>query len=564
MQTVLSLLALLALVAFSGVLTRFWPRLPQPLLQLALGALVAWPVSGLRVEIDSATFMLLLIPPMLFADGWQMPKREFGANMWPILLLSVGLVLITVLVVGHFIHWILPAMPLSVAFVLAAVLSPTDAVAVSAVSQRHPMPARLQNLLEGESLMNDASALVAVKFAVAATVTQQFSLREAGWDMLWMSGGGALVGLLFSRVFAWVHDRFLFWREGDPAGPTVLLILLMPFAPYWVAEHLGLSGVLAAVAAGMSASLLDLRSTRFNAFHVQAQGTWEVIRFAFTGLVFVLLGQQVPELLQNLQEPLQDLREAGALLHPSRAIGPLLVSTLLIALSLLAVRFATLVLGAVLPAWLPPRWRRGPARPVPLSWVAVASLGGIRGGITLAAVLGLPVLLGHGEPFPARDLLVFLTTAIIVISLLGGSLGLPVLLRRLKAASGPGRPHLEQRWARKRALRAALQSLDQVPASLTSRHLGPEAQAQSAVVEKVRLRVRHLYQHRLTEATGDQAGRAASQSVLGLEKGLRLHALQAEREALYALRTRHQINDETLRLLIREIDMVELALRGVV
>ncbi|MDD0838873.1 Na+/H+ antiporter [Curvibacter sp. HBC61] len=563
MQTVLSLLALLALVACSGVVTRFWPRLPQPLLQLALGALAAWPVSGLRVEIDAATFMLL-IPPMLFADGWQMPKREFGANRWPILMLAVGLVLITVLVVGHIIHWILPAMPLSVAFVLAAVLSPTDAVAVSAVSQRHPMPARLQNVLEGESLMNDASALVAVKFAVAATLTQQFSWREAGWDLLWMSGGGVLVGWLFSRAFAWVHDRFLFWREGEAAGPSVLLILLMPFAPYLVAEHLGLSGVLAAVAAGMSASLLDLRSTRFNAFHVQAQGTWEVIRFAFTGLVFVLLGQQVPELLQNLQEPLQDLQAAGARMHPGQALGPLLGSTLVIALSLLAVRFGTLLMGVGLPSLLPRRWRRGGLRPVPLSWVAVASLGGIRGGITLAAVLGLPLWLNSGAPFPARDLLVFQTTAIIVISLLGGSLGLPWLLRRLHAAAGPGRPHLEQRWARKRALRAALLALEQVPEGLVARHLGDEAAAQAALIDKVRLRVRHLYQHRLTEVAGDEAGRAVSQSVLGLEKGLRLHVLQAEREALYALRGRHQINDDTLRLLIREIDMVELALRGVV
>lgn len=567
MQSVLSLLALLLLVACSGVMSRFWPRLPQPLLQLLMGAMAAWPASGLRVELDPATFMLLLVPPMLFADGWQMPKREFGANMWPILLLAVGLVLVTVLGVGYVIHWLLPAMPLSVAFVLAAVLSPTDALAVSAVAHRLPMPPRLQTILEGESLMNDASALVAVKFAVAATLTQQFSLGRALLDMVWMSGGGVLVGLVFARVFAALHDRFLFWREGAEAAPPVLVILLMPFGPYLLAEHFGLSGVLAAVAAGMAASQFDVRSTRFNAFHVQAQGTWEVIRFAFTGLVFVLLGQQLPELLQNLQEPLQDLKEAGAPVHHGHALGPLLVSTAGIALALLAVRFVSLAVGAALPAWLPRRWRRGTVRPVPLSWVGVASLGGIRGGITLAAVLGLPVLLNDGTPFPARELLIFQATMIIVISLLGGSIGLPWLLRRLGTASGPGslRRSRELRWARKRASRAALLALRSPEVDAEVRRVAEAAQGPAReAADEVRQRVQHLYHHRLNEAVGDEESRLVSQGVLALEKHLRLMALQVEREELAGLRERHQINDETYRVLMREIDMVELVLRGAV
>lgn len=559
------------MVACSGVMARFWPRVPQPLLQLLMGALVAWPASGLRVELDPATFMLLLVPPMLFADGWQMPKREFGANMWPILLLAVGLVLATVVGVGHVIHWLLPAMPLSVAFVLAAVLSPTDALAVSAVAHRLPMPPRLQTILEGESLMNDASALVAVKFAVAATLTQQFSLGRALLDMVWMSGGGVLVGLVFARVFAALHDRFMFWREGAESGPPVLVILLMPFGPYLLAEHFGLSGVLAAVAAGMAASYFDVRSTRFNAFHVQAQGTWEVIRFAFTGLVFVLLGQQLPELLQNLQEPLQDLKEAGAPMHHGHALGPLLGSTAGIALALLVVRFATLAVGASLPAWLPRRWRRGTARPVPLSWVGVASLGGIRGGITLAAVLGLPAMLNDGTPFPARDLLIFQATTIIVISLLGGSIGLPWLLQRLGSASGPGslRRSRELRWARKRASRAALQTLSSTEADaevaglvegLVDAAQGPVREA----ADEVRQRVLHVYHHRLNGAVGDEESRLLSQGVLALEKSLRLMALQAEREELAGLRERHQINDETYRVLMREIDLVEMVLRGAI
>src|SRR5450830_388600 len=545
MQSVLSLLALLLLVACSGVMARFWPRVPQPLLQLLMGALVAWPTSGLRVELDPATFMLLLVPPMLFADGWQMPKREFGANMWPILLLAVGLVLVTVLGVGHVIHWLLPAMPLSVAFVLAAVLSPTDALAVSAVAHRLPMPPRLQTILEGESLMNDASALVAVKFAVAATLTQQFSLGRALLDMVWMSGGGVLVGLVFARVFAALHDRFLFWREGAESAPPVLLILLMPFGPYLLAEHFGLSGVLAAVAAGMAASQFDVRSTRFNAFHVQALSTWEVIRFAFTGLVFVLLGQQLPELLQNLQEPLQDVKEAGAPVHHGHPLGPLLGSTAGIAVALLAVRFVSLAVGAAVPA----------------------SLARSRRGITLAAVLGLPMLLNDGTPFPARELLIFQETMIIVVSLLGGSIGLPWLLKRLGTASGPGslRRNREQRWARKRASRAALLALrsPEVEAEVDAVAEAAQGPAREAA-DEVRQRVQHLYHHRLNEAVGDEESRLVSQGVLALEKRLRLMALQVEREELAGMRERHQINDETYRVLMREIDMVELVLRGAI
>ena len=562
MQTVLPLLALLALVASSGLVSRFWPRLPQPLLQLALGALIAWPAWGLRVEIDPAAFMLLLVPPMLFADGWQMPKREFGANRWPILLLSVGLVLVTVLVVGHAVHRILPAMPLSVGFALAAVLSPTDALALSAVAQQLPLPTRLKTILEGESLMNDASALVALKFAVAATLTQRFALKPAVLDMLWMAGGGLLLGFLFSRAFAWLHDRFLYWREDQPLAPTVLLLLVMPYAPYLLAERLGLSGVLAAVAAGMTASLMDVRSSRFNAFHVQAQSTWGVISFAFTGLVFVLLGQQLPGLLQNLQEPLEDLKAAGAHLHGQHALGPLMVSSVVIWAILLAVRFVSLAVGAALPTWLPRRWQRGPLRPVPLSWVAVASVGGIRGGITLAAVLGLPECLKNGDPFPARDLLVFQVMMVIVLSLLVGSLGLPGLLRRLKTPTRDRRSR-EQTWARKRASRAALQAIEHsAPAPLQALAPAADESLMRSMAEAVRQRVLHLYHHRLHGVAGDPRERLMSQGVLALERELRLQALQAEREELHRLRRRHQINDETLRLLMREIDGVEMALRG--
>lgn len=305
METVLPILAMLALVACSGIALRFAPRLPLPLLQITVGALLAWADPRLVVHIDPQAFLLLFLPPMLFADGWQMPKREFGLHIGPILALSVGLVLATVLVVGYALHAMLPAMPLPVAFLLAAVLSPTDVLAVSAIARSHALPLRLRHVLEGESLMNDASALVAVKFAVAATLTHHFSASEAALEVLRIGGIGLATGALFSWVLCRLHDRLLYWHEDQPVVPTVLLLLLMPFAPYLIAEELGGSGVLAAVAAGMTASLFDVKSSRFNACHVQTRATWNVVGFAFNGLVFMLLGQQLPGLLAQLPLPVE-------------------------------------------------------------------------------------------------------------------------------------------------------------------------------------------------------------------------------------------------------------------
>ncbi|KAF1043903.1 Na+/H+ antiporter [Xylophilus sp.] len=550
MDSTTSILAMLALVAGSGLVARWLPRLPLPLLQITLGAALAWQDTGLALRMDPQVFMLLFVPPLLFADGWQSPKREFGANMWAILLLAVGLVLATVLVVGYFIHWTLPDMPLSVAFVLAAVLSPTDALAVSAISHGQPMPARLRHLLEGEAMMNDASALVAVKFAVAATVTQRFSLPQAGLELLHMAGIGLGVGVLFSIVFCHLHDRLLRARDDRPVPAMVLLLLLMPFAPYLIAEHWGGSGVLAAVAAGMTASLIDVKSSRFNPNHVQTQATWDVVSFAFNGLVFVLLGQQLPPLLRHLPRPPE---ETSVELAPHHPVAALAVGTLSIAVLVLALRFAWLAVGTWGPAWLD-RLRRQPAvpprEPVSLALVGAGALGGTRGGITLAAVLGVPLTLVNGRAFPARDLLVFQSAMIVVITLVLASIGLPWLLRRIATVRQDSRGARELAWARQRATRAALHAMETAPADDDGHH-GPA----------VRERIRQSYGARLRVAARDADARDGARRALAQERSEWLRVLQAEREELRRLRRRHRINDETLRTLLREIDAAEAAVR---
>jgi len=548
MTLLLTILGLLALVAVAGFVARVLPRVPLPLLQMALGAACGWPAAGLHLTLDPQVFMLLFIPPMLFADGWLISKRELGAQSLPVLMLSVGLVLATVLIGGLGIAWLLPGMSLPLAFLLAAVLSPTDAVAVSAMTQRQRLPLRLQNILEGESLMNDASALVAVKFALAAVMTRQFSAGGALADFVMMAAGGVAVGLLFSLAFDHLQAALLRGREHHTELPVVLLLLLVPFAPYLLAEHWGLSGVLAAVTAGMSASMLALRRSGFNASQVRTRHTAEVVRYGFDGLVFVLLGLQLSGILRALPNQLNLLDSP---LSP--AALQLWGTGLAITVLLLVVRFAGFVAAGLLRRHVP--WLRRRTSGQPMSWTlaAVGALGGVRGAITLVAVLGVPLTLAGGETFPLRGLLVFLSGLAIVLSMSLAALLLPPLLRRLAVAGPDGDTHgeRERQWARRCSARAALRTLGNLAS--------PPDQAEAH--DAVRARIDHGYRHQLRQDGPDASDRGHSRHMLALEMRLRLQVLQAERAELQRLRLRHRINDETLRHLMHELDLIESVLR---
>jgi hypothetical protein len=216
MHAVETVLLVLLLGALTGIVARYIRAIPLPLIQIALGALIAWPQAGLHIAFDPELFLLLFIPPLLFADGWRIPKREFFALAKPILLLALGLVLFTVLGLGYLIHWMIPEIPLTVAFALAAVISPTDAVAVSAITRNLGMPEKTMHVLEGESLLNDASGLVALKFAIAATLTGMFSWGEVAKEFTWMAVGGLGVGALIGWGFS--HARGTITRRlGDVA-----------------------------------------------------------------------------------------------------------------------------------------------------------------------------------------------------------------------------------------------------------------------------------------------------------------------------------------------------------
>lgn len=554
MHTVEIVLLVLLLGALTGILARYMRAIPLPLIQIALGAVLSWPQQGLHITFDPELFLLLFIPPLLFADGWRIPKREFFALYRPILKLALGLVLFTVIGLGYLIHWMIPEMPLTVAFALAAVVSPTDAVAVSAITRNLGMPAKTMHVLEGESLLNDASGLVALKFAIAATLTGLFSWAEVAKEFLWMAVGGLGVGALLGWGFATVRETVT-RRVGDVAATQmVLLLVLLPFAAYLAGEHIGVSGILAAVAAGITTNFADLRRSEFVAERMQTEGIWTMVESAFNGAIFLLLGLQLPSIVGST------LLAAGD--DWWRPLG----QAALITLALLAMRWIWLMLGVRGSLWKAHAIGKMDEQPSPLLTLAT-TLAGIRGAVTLAGALSVPLMLSADTAFPAREQLIFLATATILFTLVIASIGLPLVLRRLPPAGEPA-ARREERNARLAACKAAIAHMAraQPPAGLG----GPDALAQlqesvGRLTQDYRKRIDLLEDPGVpstpeAQADSPEAVRQRRQRYL-VEMELRLQALHVERDTLYAERQAHRINDASLRALVAELDLAEVALR---
>ena len=323
-------LAMLLAVVASGYLVRMLPfALPLPLAQIMLGAIIEG-VFQHGVTLEPDIFFLLFLPPLLFLDGWRIPKEGLFRDKAVILELAFGLVLFTVVGAGFLIHWLLPMLPLAVAFALAAIVAPTDPVALTSITKRVPMPRRLQHILEGESLLNDATGLVCFRFAVAAAVTGHFSLASASLTFVWVALGGIAAGVAVTAVIT-RGQTLLVRRFGEESSSPILINLLMPFGAYLVAEAIGASGILAAVAAGITMSYVELKGRALASTRVQRTAVWDTIQFTLNGVMFVLLGEQLPDIV------------IGAIGAPGSAarIHPfwLIMNALAISLGLMLLRF---------------------------------------------------------------------------------------------------------------------------------------------------------------------------------------------------------------------------------
>lgn len=411
----LVVLVLLAIIAISNIVNRFIPFIPVPLIQVALGIIAASFPQGLHFELNTELFFVLFIAPLLFNDGKRTPRAELWNLRAPILLLALGLVFATVIVGGYTIHWMIPDIPLAAAFGLAAILSPTDVVAVSALSGRVKMPKGILRLLEGEGLMNDASGLVAFKFAIAAAVTGAFSLAQAAVSFVFISVGGLLCGVVIS--FLIIRFRLFLRRLGmQDVTMHMLIQILTPFVIYLAAEEIGVSGILAVVAGGITHAVEQdrLESTMVK-LQIVSSSTWNIILFILNGLVFVILGTQIPDVISVIFN--------DTAISNMKVIGYILVITF----TLMLLRFLW-----VLFFWNG-KWFFNKDQTIykpGLRSTLLISISGVRGAVTLAGSFSIPYFLEDGTPFPERNLILFLAAGVILCTLVIATFVLPLLTEK--------------------------------------------------------------------------------------------------------------------------------------
>jgi NhaP-type Na+/H+ or K+/H+ antiporter len=527
---------LVVVVALATLATRL--KIPYPIL-LVLGGSALGFVPGLpTVELDPELVFLLFLPPLLYVSAIFTSWRDFRANVRAITLLAVGLVLMTTFVVAAVVHAVTP-LPWAAAFVLGAIVSPTDAIAATTVAQRLGVPRRIVTILEGESLVNDATGIVAYRVAVAAVVTGAFSVWEAGLQFVVGAAGGIAVGFAVGWLIVWARRHL----SEDPSVQNIIS-LLTPFVAYLAAEELPhslwerlhdligvpadlhFSGVLAVVTTGLylgrKGPYIISSGTR-----LQGYATWELITFLLNGLIFILIGLQLRSVVERL-----DIYSAGELIFYA----------VLVSLTVILVRILWVFPATYVPRWVSRRLReRDPAPP----WrsVSIVAWTGMRGVISLAAALALPFQASGGQ-FPGRDLIIFLTFCVILATLVVQGLSLPAMIRTL----GLEDDHIgekEETHGRIQVAEAALERLE-------------ELGAEDWVREDTEERMRGLYTYRrnrfASRFDGDPDGveeRSADYQRLMVE------LLVAQRQRLISMRDEGSIGDEVMHRIEHDLDLEE-------
>ncbi|MDQ8030012.1 MAG: Na+/H+ antiporter [Brevundimonas sp.] len=542
MHLIETTLLLLLAVVVSGSIARI-TRIALPLVQIALGAGIVL-VTGKAVELEPDIFFLLFLPPLLFLDGWRIPKEDLFRDRAVILELALGLVLFTVIGLGLLMYWMIPEMPLAVAFALAAILSPTDPIAVQAIASRAGIPKRLMHILEGESLLNDATGLTCMRLAIAAASTGAFVLHEAVGSFLWLALAGVAAGVAVTLVISFAKS-WISRRWGEDVGAQILISLLIPFAAYLVAEKLHASGILAAVAAGVTMSFTErggyggqsLAMTR-----IRRAVVWDTVQFVANGLIFVILGEQMPSIMA---------RAAEVVAGTSRPeVWWLAVYVAVIVTALAALRFIWVWTSLRLTLFR--KRQKGPPPKVGLRLTAVMSLAGVRGAITLAGILTVPFTLADGSPMPSRTLAIFLAASVIIVSLVVATIALPKLLKGVELPPEPSHER-EEDEGRVAAASAALRAIEDAS------HAMAEGKPNPDLYNDVASRIMELYRHRIENRTRTDADEIEAVRLTdAVERRLRLVGLAAERTELGRMARARLIDETTAKRLIREIDLQEL------
>jgi monovalent cation/hydrogen antiporter len=525
-STIQILVSLLAVVAVVAVLADRL-QIPSAILLVLAGVVLAL-VPGLpTLELAPELVLLLVLPPVIYASAVAMSWREFRFNLRPISLLALGCVVFTTIAVAAATHFAL-GLAWPVGFVLGAIVSPPDAIAPLSIARRMQLPRRILVILEGEGLANDATALILYRFAVAAVSAGVFSPGEAAatfaaivvGEIVWGIG----VGWLTLRLRRWIHDPRI----------EITVSILVPFLAYWPPDHLGGSGVLATVTAGLYISWNGLRLISA-ATRLQGIFFWDLFIYLIEGLVFLITGLQARTLIARIGD---------------HAFYELATSAALITFVVIVTRFIWMYPATYLPRWLyPPLKRRDPAPP--WQWPFVLAFTGVRGIVSLAAALAIPFVTANGQPFPDRDLILFLTFSVILVTLVGQGLMLPSLIRGLCLAHA-GRlerraDKLAEHTARRQGIEAAINRLEEL---MSERKLSED------MVHPLRAR----HRDRLTHIEHRIDGNDGHRKLTELRDEIELLLITAERQHINELYRDGGLKDEARRRIERELDLREVGL----
>ena len=431
MEILITISVFITLVIIGSFLNKYIPKIPAALFQIILGFLVSYLAIPLHFEFESEAFMALIIAPLLFTDAYKASRSELWLYKKPIVYMAVGLVITTVVLVGYFINYIIPSIPLGAAFALAAILSPTDAVAVKSITKGMKLPKGLMSILEGESLLNDAAGIVSFKIALAAIITGTFSLSKSSREFFITAIGGMVLGILIGLIIVsikFINRKFL------NTEPNILVIIqvILPIATYFIAEEFHLSGIIAVVFAGILLNFeryLRQGDSLDNQVVVSISYNQDTISYVLNGFVFVLLGYLLPGIFKNM------------ITYPDLDVQTAMFYVILITIALIVTRFTFVYIFYVsfqqhtfktshnIVEFLKTK-QLDVGNYSRFEYSLITSLCGIHGTVTLATALMIPLTIGTtGEPFPLRNAILFIGSGVVLLSMIIGTIFLPLIIK---------------------------------------------------------------------------------------------------------------------------------------
>jgi CPA1 family monovalent cation:H+ antiporter len=504
-------------------------NMAQPIAFVLAGMALAMLPDFPKFEIAPEIILLIFLPPLLSEAAYFTSLRDFRQNQRPILQMAIGLVVVSCVGVAYTLHWLMPEVSLAVCFVLGAIISPPDAVAAIAVTKKVAVPKRITVLLEGESLINDATGLVLYKFAVAAVVTGGFSLMDASLHFVWMCVSGIAIGIAIGLLVVHIFPRI------QEMSVEILSTFLAPYAAYLLAEEVHGSGVLAVVAAGI---IMSWHAPKLfpSAFRIPAQAVWRMTTFVLNGIVFLMIGLYAPAILRSLSTTYD--------------LGEILILSLVVPLVAILIRFAWIYALAYGTRYLFASIRARDPYP---TWqnVFVIAWTGMRGVMSLATALALPLTLSDGwTSFPHRDLIIFLAFDVILFTLVLQGLSLPWIIKKLSLTYDLNA--LQEQWtARKEATEAALARLDDMRGDHT---------IQSAALERIishyRDRIESLGDGPNTPLNPNEPPTSENHPIIQTENRIWRDVLDAERQVVVRMRQTFAISDDVMHEILSDIDLL--------